>query len=163
MAGRAEALILSVPEVTAVTRRTGRAEMDEHAEGVNSSELEVLVRPHETPKPGFFPAMWRAVPGLRALGTTTQGRPHAEVEADVRDKITALPNVKVNVGQPISHRLDHMVSGVRAQIAVKVFGPDLRELRAAAQDVQTRMSRVPGVVDLQTEPQVEILQLRIQV
>lgn len=163
VAGRAEALILSVPEVAAVTRRTGRAEMDEHAEGVNSSELEVLLPPHETPKPGFFPAVWRAVPGLHSLGVTRHGRPHAEVEAEVREKVTALPNVKVNVGQPISHRLDHMMSGVRAQIAVKVFGQDLRELRAAAQDAQARMSRVPGVVDLQTEPQVEIPQLRIQV
>jgi Cu/Ag efflux pump CusA len=85
------------------------------------------------------------------------------VLADIRDKVTSVPGMKVNVGQPISHRLDHLMSGVRAQIAVKVFGPDLRELRTAAQEVQEQMAEVPGVVDLQIEPQIEISQLRLRV
>jgi Cu/Ag efflux pump CusA len=83
--------------------------------------------------------------------------------ADIRERVTSIPGVKVNIGQPISHRLDHMMSGVRAQIAVKVFGMDLRELRDTAQDVQAHMSQVRGVVDLQIEPQVEISQLRLKV
>jgi Cu/Ag efflux pump CusA len=85
------------------------------------------------------------------------------VLADLRERVGSIPNVKINIGQPISHRLDHIMSGVRAQVAVKVFGTDLRELRSAAQDVQGHMSRVPGVVDLQIEPQTEISQLRLKV
>ncbi len=163
VAQRAEALMLAVPEVEAMSRRTGRAEMDEHAEGVNSSEIDVVLTPHERPKPGWWFAVVRAVPGLRNHGVERAGRPRDEVLADLRDRLAALPNVKVNVGQPISHRLDHMMSGVRAQVAVKVFGTDLRLLREAAQDLQTRMSKIRGVVDLQTEPQVEIPQVRLRV
>jgi CzcA family heavy metal efflux pump len=163
MAGRVEALVLGVPEVAAVSRRTGRAEQDEHAEGVNSSELEVRLTPHETPRPGVRSALLRAVPGLHGYGVERAGRPPAEVVADLRDRVSGVPGVRVNVGQPISHRLDHVMSGVRAQVAVKVFGPDLRELRAAAADIQTRMSGVPGVIDLQAEPQVEIPQVRLRV
>ena len=163
VAERAESLLLQVPEVLSVARRTGRAEMDEHAEGVNSSELDVRLTPHERPRPGVGYAVLRAVPGLHGLGVETHGRPPDQVLAEIRDKVTALPNVKVNVGQPISHRLDHVMSGVRAQIAVKVFGTDLRELRTAAQDIQTHMSQIPGIVDLQIEPQVEIPELRLKV
>jgi CzcA family heavy metal efflux pump len=163
VASRAEALLLQVPEVVSVARRTGRAELDEHAEGVHSSELDVRLVEHERPKPGWAPALLRAVPGLHGWGVETAGRPHDEVRADLRDRLANLPNVKVNVGQPISHRLDHVLSGVRAQLAVKVFGPDLRALRAAAQDVQEKMRTVPGVVDLQVEPQVEVPQLRLTV
>ena len=163
VARRAEELLLQVPEVFSVSRRTGRAEQDEHAEGVNSSEIDVRVQEHERPKPGWHYGLLRAIPGLHRWGVDVQGRPRDEVIADIRDRITSIANVKVNIGQPISHRLDHIMSGVRAQIAVKVFGPDLRELRNAAQDIQTRMSQVPGVVDLQIEPQVEIPQVRLKV
>jgi CzcA family heavy metal efflux pump len=163
VAERAEALLLQVPEVLSVGRRTGRAEMDEHAEGVNSSEIDVRLRPHERPLPGLWPAILRGIPGLHAHGVEILGRAPEQVLADIRERVTALPNVKVNIGQPISHRLDHLMSGVRAQVAVKVFGPDLRELRTAAQDIQDRVSKVTGVVDLQTEPQVEIPQLRLRV
>jgi CzcA family heavy metal efflux pump len=160
---RLEDLLLEVPEVMSVARRTGRAEMDEHAEGVHSSELDVRLQEHEQPRPGPFYALLRAVPILHRFGVKEEGRPRQQVLADIRDRVTSLPGVKVNIGQPISHRLDHITSGVRAQIAVKVFGQDLRTLRDLAQDVQARMLKVPGVVDLQVEPQVEVPQLRIDV
>ena len=163
IAERTERLLLDVPEVLSVSRRTGRAEMDEHAEGVNSSEIDVRLAEHAQPKAGWYWAGLRAVPGLHGWGVITEGRPRDEVVADIRDRITNIPNVKVNIGQPISHRLDHIMSGVRAQVAVKIFGEDLRELRNAAQDAQSHMSEVPGVVDLQIEPQVEISQLRLKV
>ncbi|HMP71618.1 MAG TPA: efflux RND transporter permease subunit, partial [Pirellulaceae bacterium] len=147
----------------AVSRRTGRAELDEHAEGVNSSEIDVRVIEHHRPKPGLAAAVIRLIPIAHLWGYETQGRPHEEVLADIRDKVTMIPGIKANIGQPISHRLDHIMSGVRAQIAVKVFGSDLRELRDASQDVYTVMSEVPGVVDLQIEPQVEVSQVRLQI
>jgi CzcA family heavy metal efflux pump len=163
VAGRAEELLLKIPEVASVSRRTGRAEMDEHAEGVNSSDLEVRLVPHQAPKPGVWNAVLRAVPGLHRQGTVERGRPPGQVMAEVRDTLAVFPNTRVNVGQPISHRMDHIMSGVRAQVAVKVFGDDLRELREAAHDVQAAMAKVPGVVDLYVEPQVEIPQVRLQV
>ncbi len=163
VAGRAEELLLKIPEVASVSRRTGRAEMDEHAEGVNSSDLEVRFVPHQAPKPGVWNAVLRAVPGLHRQGTVERGRPPGQVMAEVRDTLAVFPNTRVNVGQPISHRMDHIMSGVRAQVAVKVFGDDLRELREAAHDVQAAMAKVPGVVDLYVEPQVEIPQVRLQV
>jgi Cu/Ag efflux pump CusA len=149
--------------VVAISRRTGRAEMDEHAEGVHNSEIDVRLSPHERPKPGWNNTVLRAIPGFHHLGTEKVGRPHEQVLADIRDRITSLPNVKVNIGQPISHRLDHMLSGVRAQIAIKVFGPELRELREASHEIQETISKIPGVVDLQIEPQVEVPQLRLRV
>jgi CzcA family heavy metal efflux pump len=163
IAERAEQSLLRIPEVTSVSRRTGRAEQDEHAEGVNTSEMEVRLTPHEQPKKGAGYAVLRAIPGLHRYGVEKTGRPHEQVLADIRDRVSGIPNVKANVGQPISHRLDHVMSGIRAQIAVKVFGPNLQELRNAAQEIQDAMSRVPGVVDLQIEPQVEISQVRLRV
>ena len=132
----AERLVMQVPEVKAVGRRTGRAELDEHAEGVHSSEIEVDLH--------------------RA------GRGKDAIIADIRDRLAVLP-MAVNVGQPISHRLDHMLSGVRAQIAVKVFGEDLDTLRGIAEAVRLRLAAVPGVVDLQVEKQVRIPQLEINI
>lgn len=163
LAQRAEQILLEIPEVVAVSRRTGRAELDEHAEGVNSSEIDVRVAEHHRPKPGWVAVVIRLIPVLHLWGYESHGRPHEEVLADIRDKVTLIPGIKANIGQPISHRLDHIMSGVRAQIAVKVFGTDLRELRDASQDVFTAMSEVPGVVDLQIEPQVEVSQVRLQV
>ena len=132
----AEQLILEIPEVKAVGRRTGRAELDEHAEGVHSSEIEVDL------KPG--------------------GRSKTDITADLRARLAVLP-VAVNIGQPISHRLDHMLSGVRAQIAVKVFGDDLDTLRTTADRLRLRLAAVPGVGELQVEKQVRIPQLEIRV
>ncbi len=163
VARNAEDLILEVPEVLSVARRTGRAELDEHAEGVNSSDIEVLLAPDMLQKPGFLAAFLRAVPGLHHLGMEYQGRSREEATDDIRDRITNLPSVKLNIGQPISHRLDHIMSGIRAQIAVKVIGNDLRELRNTAHEILDVMVDVPGVVDLQMEPQVEIPQLRLRV
>jgi HME family heavy-metal exporter len=133
----AERLLMEVPEVKGVGRRTGRAELDEHAEGVHSSELDLDLR--------------------------DGGRPRAEVLADIRARLAALP-AAVNIGQPISHRLDHMLSGVRAQIALKIFGDDLDTLRTLAETLRGRLAeKVPDLTDLQLERQVRIPQLRIAV
>ncbi|GJE54317.1 MULTISPECIES: efflux RND transporter permease subunit [Methylobacterium] len=133
----AERLLLDVPEVQAVGRRTGRAELDEHAEGVHSSDLEVRM------KPG--------------------GRAREAVVADLRARLAVLP-VAVNVGQPISHRLDHMLSGVRAEIALKLFGEDLDTLRSSAEALREKIAKeVSGLADLQIERQVLIPQLDIRV
>lgn len=163
VAAGAERLILEVPEVLSVSRRTGRAELDEHAEGVNSSEIDVRLAEHSPPKPGWGYAALRLIPIAHLWGFDSVGRPREAVIADVRERISNIPGAAVNIGQPISHRLDHMMSGIRAQIAVKVFGQDLRELRTAAYDMQERMQSIPGIVDLQIEPQVEISQVRLKV
>ena len=167
-----EKLLLQVPEVLSIARRTGRAEMDEHAEGVHSSELDVRLADSERPSPGMLAKVLRAIPGLHSWGTQTQGRPREVVLADLRDRVSILPGVRVNVGQPISHRIDHLMSGIRAQVAIKVYGPDLRILRETAYEIESLLAPnrpgepprgVAGVVDLQVEPQVEISQLRVQV
>ncbi len=129
----AERLIMEVPEVERVGRRTGRAELDEHAEGVHASEVEVALR---------------------------AGRPKDAIIADIRSRLAVLP-VATNVGQPISHRLDHMLSGVRAQIALKIFGEDLDTLRSLAEDMRQKLAAVPGIVDLQVERQVRVPQLEV--
>ena len=132
----AERLILEVPEVKTVGRRTGRAELDEHAEGVHSSDLEVNLKPSTRPK--------------------------TEIVADIRARLAVLP-ASINVGQPISHRLDHLLSGVRAEIALKVFGDDLNSLRATAEMLRGKLAEIPGLTDLQVEKQVLIPQLEIRV
>lgn len=131
----AELLLKQVPEVRETGRRTGRAELDEHAEGVHSSEIEVELK---------------------------AGRPKDVVLADVRQKLGTLPGVTLNIGQPISHRLDHLLSGVNSQLAVKIFGSDLPTLRGKAEEVRRIMAAVPGVVDLKTEKLVEIPQVQIR-
>lgn len=134
---KVEQAILSVDEVISTVRRTGRAEMDEHAEGVHWSEIDVDFK--------------------------EKGRPRPVVLKEIRERIEAAGDVYVNIGQPISHRLDHLLSGVRAQIAIKVFGPDLSDLRRIGGEVQSLMENIPGIVDLQTEPQVLIPQLKIAI
>ncbi|UYL07439.1 efflux RND transporter permease subunit [Bdellovibrio sp. SKB1291214] len=133
---KAEELIMKSPEVTSVSRRTGRAEQDEHAEGVHYSEIDVDFK--------------------------EEGRPRNQVLTEIRRNLSELQGVAVNVGQPISHRLDHLLSGVRAQIAIKIFGPDLSTLRAKASEVQQSLKDVPGLVDLQIEQQVLIPQVKVQ-
>jgi len=163
VASRVEALLWEVPEVVSIARRTGRAEQDEHAEGVNNSELDVGLIPPEVSQAGWMAAVFRALPGLHHLGWEKTGRSQEVVLDDIRDRLGRLPNIAINVGQPISHRLDHIMSGVRAQVAIKVFGKDLRELVGAAHDIQDHLSRIPGVVDLQVEPQENIKQVRLEV
>ncbi|MGH7044325.1 MAG: efflux RND transporter permease subunit, partial [Acetobacteraceae bacterium] len=160
---RIEGMLLEVPEVTQVSRRTGRAELDEHAEPVSHSEFDVGLQPPEVPKPGLWYAVVRAIPGLHRYGVIHQGRSREEILADVRDRVTELPGVLINIGQPISHRLEHMTSGIRAQIAVKVFGADLEVLREKARLAERLMAEVPGVTDLYIEQQVEIPQVRVTV
>lgn len=163
IAGKIGDMLLKIPEVKHVTRRTGRAELDEHAENVNFSEVDVgLIQP-EKPKPGIHNAILRAIPGLHQFGVEEVGRSRDEVMAEIRDIVVEVPGVKVNIGQPISHRLDHMMSGIRAQIAVKLFGKDIEELRDRAQDIAEVMTEIPGVVDLQIEPQVDIPQVRVTI
>jgi CzcA family heavy metal efflux pump len=141
----AEQQILAVPEVAFTARRTGRAELDEHAESVNNSEIDVT-----------FKTEAELAKGSR------QPRPKEEVLADLRQRLSLLQGVSVNIGQPISHRLDHLLSGVRAQVAIKLFGNDLLELRHYAADVRAAAASVPGVVDLQVEKQVQVPQLLIR-
>jgi len=130
----AEQLVAQVPEVTQMGRRTGRAELDEHAEGVHYTEMEVDLKASD--------------------------RSREQIIADIRSRLAALPAVS-SVGQPISHRLDHLLSGVRAQIALKVYGDDLDTLRGLAADLRQRLARIPGVADLQIEKQVLIPQVKI--
>lgn len=163
LAGRVESIIVEVPEVLSVARRTGRAELDEHAEGVNNTEFEVRFAEYKTDKQGWYYTILRAIPVAHLWSFDYRGRPQEKVFADLRDRISSIPGAAVNIGQPISHRLDHMMSGIRAQIAIKVFGPDLRELRTAAYDIQERMQSIEGIVDLQIEPQIEISQVQMRV
>lgn len=132
----AERLIMEVPEVTAVGRRTGRAELDEHAEGVHASELDVALKP--------------------------SARSKAEIIADIRARLSILP-MAINVGQPISHRLDHMLSGVRAEVALKIFGEDLDTLLTLAEGLRGQLKGIPGLADLQIEKQVRVPQLEISI
>lgn len=132
----AEKLLLNIPEIKSVARRTGRAELDEHAEGVHYSEIDVDFK---------------------------EGGRHREVVLEeMRKNLEAIPNTFVNVGQPISHRLDHLLSGVRAQIAIKVFGPELSVLRGKASEIYKSLQGTSGLVDLQVEQQVLIPQVKIQ-
>ncbi|MDQ3180642.1 MAG: efflux RND transporter permease subunit, partial [Acidobacteriota bacterium] len=118
-------------------RRTGRAELDEHAEGVHYTEIDVDLKESD--------------------------RSREEILADVREKMAIVPGVSVNIGQPISHRLDHLQSGVRAQIAVKLFGDDLSVLRSKAEEIRNAMQTVEGATDVQIEKQVLIPQVRFNV
>ncbi len=132
-----EGILLRQPEVASVTRRTGRAELDEHAQGVESSEMEVTY----------------------VLGE----RDREEFLAAVRNDLTLVPGTAITIGQPISHRIDHMLSGTRASIAVKLYGGDLHELRRLAKRVRTAMAPVEGVVDLAVDSQADVPLLQARV
>ncbi len=139
LARQAEVLIKQVPEVTHVGRRSGRAELDEHAEGVHVSELDVGLKP-----------------------TAEITRSMDEVSADIRARLVNLP-AAVAIGQPISHRIDHMLSGVRSQIAIKIFGEDLDTLRGQAEVLRAGLATVSGLADLEIEKQVLAPQIKVRI
>lgn len=130
----AEQLAMQVPEVVQVGRRTGRAEQDEHAEGVHYTEMDVDLR--------------------------ASARSRSDIIEDLRSRLAVLPSA-ISIGQPISHRLDHLLSGVRAQIALKVYGDDLDTLRTVAAQLREDLARIPGIADLQIEKQVLIPQVKV--
>jgi heavy-metal exporter, HME family len=139
VASQAEKLVRQVPEVTYVGRRSGRAELDEHAEGVHVSELDV---------------------GLKPAGDLD--RSMAEIQADIRSRLVNLP-AAIAIGQPISHRIDHMLSGVRSQIAIKIFGDDLDVLRSQADLLRSKLAGIEGLVDLEIEKQVLAPQIKVRI
>jgi len=156
---KAEEFILSIPQVRSTARRTGRAEQDEHALGVHASEIEVDFWTKEEARD---PAT-HAQPGGRQPPAVKDIRPREEVFSLIQEKLEAFPGVAVSIGQPISHRIEHLLSGVRAQVAVKIFGDDLNTLRVLAEQTQAAMQGLAGVVDLQVEQQVLVPQLHISV
>jgi CzcA family heavy metal efflux pump len=129
-----EKALLAFPEVVSTSRRTGRAEKDEHVQGVNASEMEVVLRP---------------------------GRPKDVLLPEMRRAVSAIPGVSVSFGQPISHRLDHMISGSRTNLAVKIMGPDLSVLRDLSSGAERLLRQVPGLVDLSDQEQATVPQLLI--
>jgi CzcA family heavy metal efflux pump len=133
---RAERLLLSIPEIQTVARKTGRAELDEHALGVNVSEMEA---PFEL-----------------------KDRPRSEFMAEVRSKLSTLVGANVEIGQPISHRIDAMLSGTKANIAIKLFGNDLNRLFTLGNQIKSKISTVEGIADLNVEQQIERPQLKIE-
>ena len=139
VASQAEKLVRQVPEVTYVGRRSGRAELDEHAEGVHVSELDV---------------------GIKPAGELD--RSMAEIQADIRSRLVILP-AAIAIGQPISHRIDHMLSGVRSQIAIKIFGDDLDQLRSQADLLRSKLAGIEGLVDLEIEKQVLAPQIKVRI
>jgi copper/silver efflux system protein len=133
---RMEQFLITHPAVTSVIRTTGRAERDEHALDVNFSELEV--------------------------GLDLEQGERERILADIREKAASIPGLAVTVGQPISHRIEHLVSGVRANLAVKIFGADLDQLRALAKRTEAALQGIPGLVDINVEQQTEIPQLVVR-
>lgn len=130
-----ERIVLSMPEVDVVVRRTGRGELDEHGQGVNGSEIEVPFTLKERSKEDFM--------------------------ASLRKKLSQVSGVSVIIGMPMGHRIDHMISGTRANIAVKIFGPDLERLFAIGNEAKSRMSRINGLKDITVEQQIEVPQIKI--
>jgi len=129
-----EKALLEFPEVVSTSRRTGRAEKDEHVQGVNASEMEVVLRP---------------------------GRPKPQLLAEMRRAVATIPGVSVSFGQPISHRIDHMISGSKTNLAVKIFGPDLSVLRGLSASAEGVLRGVPGIVDLSNQEQATVPQLLV--
>jgi Cu/Ag efflux pump CusA len=132
---RVEQILLANNSVANTDRRQGRAELDEHAQGVNAAEIDVTLK-DDIDKQKMF--------------------------EDLRTEFSVLPGTNVTIGQPIGHRIDHMLSGTRANIAVKIFGPDLYRLRLVGGQVRDVMRGIEGVADLQLEQQMDVPQLRIR-
>jgi CzcA family heavy metal efflux pump len=132
-----EKTLLTIPEIKITTRRTGRAESDEHAQGVNASEIDAPF--------------------------TLNERNRYEFMKDVREKLAGVSGANITLGQPIGHRIDHMLSGTRANIAIKIFGTDLNKMHGLAKEVEQNIKTVSGLVDLSVEQQIEIPQIYIKV
>jgi CzcA family heavy metal efflux pump len=132
---RIEEILLAHPAVVETARRTGRAELDEHAQGSNAAEIDVRL--------------------------DLDGHDYDEVVEELRRNLTAVPGTQITVGQPIGHRIDHMLSGTRASIAIKLFGPDLRQLRDLASQIETAVNDVPGTADVAVEQQADVPQVRV--
>ncbi|HBZ37745.1 MAG TPA: CusA/CzcA family heavy metal efflux RND transporter [Balneola sp.] len=137
MGTRIEKILLAHPGIISTSRRTGRAELDEHAQGVNASEIDAKF---EVPE-----------------GSTKE-----EMLNEIRADLSIVPGTNITIGQPIGHRIDHMLSGTRANIAVKIFGSDLYELRSKAEEVRAQMENITGVVDLSVEQQQNVPQIQIK-
>lgn len=133
----AEKLLLQVPEVISTGRRTGRAELDKHAEGVHYTEIDVDLRKSKRSK--------------------------EEILTNIRQKLSLISGVSINVGQPISHRIDHLMSGIKSQIAIKLFGDDLQVLRSKGEEIKTLVSNIEGATDVQLEKQVLIPQIQFNI
>jgi CzcA family heavy metal efflux pump len=131
-----EKAVLSVPEVTGTARRTGRGELDEHSQTTNSAEIDINFR--------------------------LQDRPQKDFMQDIREKLATVPGVAFTVGQPLGHRIDHMISGTRANIAIKIFGEDLTTLYITGKNIEAVISDFPNLVDVTTEEQIEVPQLQIR-
>jgi len=134
---RIEEILLEHPGILSTSRRTGRAELDEHAQGVNASEID-------------------------AKFTVPEGPSKEVMLTELREDLSVISGTNITIGQPIGHRIDHMLSGTRANIAVKIFGSDLFRLRAIAEEVQGQMETVDGVVDLAVEQQQNVPQIQIR-
>jgi len=143
LARRAELALMEHPEVIAIGRRTGRAEEDEHVQGVEASELEV--------------SLGMGAPERIGL----QRRSKAQLMAAIRDDLSAIPGIETTIGQPISHRIDHMLSGTQANIAIKIFGDDLVRLREIAARIREVMEGIEGVVDLSVEKQASVSSVQV--
>ena len=135
VAGRIEKILLDHPNISKTARKSGRGEMDEHGKFPNSSEIEATLE--------------------------MKGRELPEVMEELREEVAAIPGVQVTFGQPISHRIDHMLSGTMANLAIKVYGPELFRNRAIAEEIKAQMSGVQGIADLSVEQQAETSQVRI--
>jgi len=131
-----ESILLDLPEVEVVSRRQGRAELDEHAQGVNASEIDVPFVLKDKTKEVFF--------------------------EEVRNKLSIAPGVNITLGQPIAHRIDHMLSGTRANIAIKIFGSDLQQLFEVGKSVEQNIKKIDGLADVAVDQQIEVPQIRIQ-
>ena len=128
--------LLSIPEVTSTARRTGRGELDEHSQSTNGAEIDVNFE--------------------------LKDRPQEEFLADVREKLASIPGIASTVGQPLGHRIDHMLTGTRASIAIKIFGPDLTQLFMTANDIKAEIEGIEGLVDVSVEQQTETPELQIR-
>ena len=133
---RVEEALLTVPEIKVTTRRTGRAESDEHAQGVNASEIDAPFALADRSREAFM--------------------------EEVREKLSGVTGANITIGQPIGHRIDHMLSGTRANIAIKLFGTDLNRMFTLSNEIKAAIEGIDGLVDLSVEPQIEIPQLQIK-